>query len=205
MRAQGRKLRRDIAERDALDAFRAPALPARELPHHPIGLRADAGDACELVLEIGDAMDWAAGQYAKRDAERRPCLFGDAEDRRAFGDEGHPRSRADADIHRAGGKSLLQLGVSGKSRDFDVEPVLFEYSFRDADIDGGELEQRGEALAEAQRLGRAGRRVRDENSKRDEHGRSDGAADQSVETHHSSLYPARRRALEAAPAVEPAS
>ena len=138
-------------------------------------------------------MDRAAGQHAECDAERRPRLFRDTEDRRAFGDEGHARARANAEIDRAGGKSLLQLGVPGESRNFDVEPVFFEDAFLHADIDRRELEERGEALAEAQRLTGVRRHASREHAPCDKHGRCDGAAaDQSGQTHHPSLHPAQR-------------
>ena len=61
---------------------------------------------------------------------------------------------------------------------------------KQADIERRELEERGEAFADAQWLGGAGRRAGGENAKRDERDcRDKAAADYSVQTHHPSLHP----------------
>ena len=148
MRLQRRDLRLRRAERLVIEAVRPPALQDRELAHEPFGLIADRCAGHDFAFEVGDGLVWRVGPGGEGDAERRAGGFGDREDRRALGDERHARAAADRHIDRASAVSLLLLGVAEEARDFDLEPVLGEDAFLDAEIDRRELEQARERLAE---------------------------------------------------------
>ena len=139
-------LRFGCAERLVVEAVRSPALQDRELAHGPFGLIADGRAAHDLALEVGDGFVRRVGPGGEGDAERRAGGFRDRQDRRAFGDERHAGAPADAHIDRAGGESLLLLGVAEKIDDFDVEAALGEEAFLDTEIDRRELEKAGNPL-----------------------------------------------------------
>ena len=113
----------------------APAFLYGHLLGQPVAQRAHRRHRDQLAFQIGDGLDRRTFQHDRRDVARRAGESGDADPRRALGDEGQPRSAAEPDIDAAGGQRLLHLGVAAEIGAVDIETKLSEEALRDADID----------------------------------------------------------------------
>ncbi len=95
----------------------------------------------------------AVRQHDEGQKQRRSRHGGNRLDRRALGDEGHGRTRAERDVEAVGRHRLLHLGVAGKRYLLDVEAVLLEEALADADVERHERKCLGHGFADAQRFG----------------------------------------------------
>ena len=143
-----RRLRRGRTKRRDGEAFRPPALAARELLREPVGEAAAGRDADPLALEIGDGVR-AVVEHGEHDrvgrvGERRDGGLG-----RALDDHGQLRPRPDGKIERAGGQRLLHARAAAEVGGFNVETMLLENADLESDVDRNELEGAGLRFADA--------------------------------------------------------
>jgi hypothetical protein len=146
-RCRGRRLA--AAGRGDLDAIGAPTFVKRHALRQPRGERADGRYRHDLALQIGNLLNRRIFFDHDADIGGRTEIGSDGAHRRAFGRKCHARSAAEPEIDRVGGKTLLQLGITGEIDDLHIEPVFGEDALADADIERREGEGGRHRLADA--------------------------------------------------------
>ena len=161
--------RRHAADRDRGDAGSTPALEVGDPLADPVGQRADGGDAELQALEIVHRLGRRVVTDHHRHVLRHAVHHGHRLGRDAFDHEGHAGAAADADVGAVGGQGLLQLGVAGRGRSLDLQPVLGEDAGLDADVERREGPGERHRLDDADLFRRAGRH-RDQHGQTTDHG-----------------------------------
>src|SRR5215468_12610128 len=150
----GRKPRLHLAEREDLHAVAAPALLSRQFPHEPVRERAHGGHPDALAIEIRDGPNRAAEREHEREIGGRPIHGGNPDRWRPLGAETEPGARTQADVQAARRERLLELSITAKARDLDLNSFRRKDFRLDSHLGRAERKGVGNRLAESHLLER---------------------------------------------------